>query len=74
MRVSFPKDFVWGTATAAQQAEGAAFEDGRGLSVWDVFARIPGLSLIHISAGRQLWVTLLQSYLVFLGSSVTRAV
>lgn len=42
MRVSFPKDFVWGAATAAQQVEGAAFEDGRGLSVWDVFARIPG--------------------------------
>lgn len=42
MKVIFPKDFVWGAATAAQQVEGAAFEDGRGLSVWDVFARIPG--------------------------------
>ena len=33
--MSFKKDFVWGAATAAYQIEGAAFEDGRGLSVWD---------------------------------------
>ena len=32
----FRKDFLWGTATAATQIEGAAFEDGKGLSVWDV--------------------------------------
>jgi len=33
----FKKDFVWGTATAAYQIEGAVNEDGRGLSVWDIF-------------------------------------
>ena len=33
----FKKDFLWGSATAAYQIEGAAHEDGRGLSVWDVF-------------------------------------
>lgn len=38
----FPKDFVWGTATAAYQVEGAAAEDGRGPSVWDTFCRRPG--------------------------------
>lgn len=38
----FPKDFAWGTATAAYQIEGAAFEDGRGLSVWDMLCRKPG--------------------------------
>lgn len=38
----FPKDFVWGTATAAYQIEGAAAEDGRGPSVWDTFCRKPG--------------------------------
>ncbi len=38
----FPKDFVWGVATAAPQIEGAAFEDGKGESVWDRFARVPG--------------------------------
>ncbi len=42
MKYEFPDNFIWGVATAAQQVEGAAFEDGRGLSIWDVFARIPG--------------------------------
>jgi beta-glucosidase len=38
----FPDDFLWGTATAAYQVEGAANEDGRGPSVWDTFCRRPG--------------------------------
>jgi beta-glucosidase len=38
----FPSDFGWGVATASYQIEGAATEDGRGPSVWDVFARRPG--------------------------------
>ena len=40
--MSFKKDFVWGMATAAYQIEGAWNEDGRGLSVWDVFSHEPG--------------------------------
>lgn len=32
----FRKDFLWGTATAATQIEGAAYEDGKGLSIWDI--------------------------------------
>ncbi|MFZ5825465.1 MAG: GH1 family beta-glucosidase [Bacillota bacterium] len=38
----FPKDFLWGAATASYQIEGAAFEDGRGESIWDRFCRTPG--------------------------------
>ncbi len=33
----FPKDFIWGSATAAIQIEGAANLDGKGPSQWDVF-------------------------------------
>lgn len=39
---AFPKGFLWGTATAAYQVEGAAQEDGRGPSIWDSFAHTPG--------------------------------
>ena len=42
---SFPADFRWGLATAAYQIEGAAFEGGRGASIWDTFSHTPGLSL-----------------------------
>lgn len=38
----FPKDFLWGVATAAYQVEGAAQTDGRGPSIWDTFAATPG--------------------------------
>lgn len=38
----FPDQFLWGAATAAYQVEGAAREDGRGPSVWDVLSHKPG--------------------------------
>jgi beta-glucosidase len=39
--MNFPESFVWGTATAAYQVEGAANEDGRGPSIWDTFSHTP---------------------------------
>jgi beta-glucosidase len=39
---TFPPGFLFGTATAAYQIEGAAFEDGRTASIWDEFSRVPG--------------------------------
>ncbi|MFW6695013.1 GH1 family beta-glucosidase [Streptomyces sp. MAR4 CNX-425] len=38
-----PSDFVWGTATAAYQIEGAVHEDGRAPSIWDTYAHTPGM-------------------------------
>jgi beta-glucosidase len=44
-RRDFPADFVWGTATAAYQIEGAVAEDGRLPSIWDTFSHTPGVIL-----------------------------
>ncbi|UFS59260.1 glycoside hydrolase family 1 protein [Subtercola endophyticus] len=38
----WPAGFIWGSATAAAQIEGAAHEDGKEDSIWDAFARVPG--------------------------------
>jgi beta-glucosidase len=40
--LSFPADFLIGSATAAYQVEGAAHEDGRTPSIWDTFSHTPG--------------------------------
>lgn len=42
MEISLPPDFIWGTATAAYQIEGAVAEDGRTPSIWDEFCKLPG--------------------------------
>ena len=36
---SLRPDFIWGVSTSSFQIEGATQEDGRGLSVWDIYCR-----------------------------------
>ena len=38
----FPEGFLWGSATASYQVEGAVHEGGRGASIWDTFSHTPG--------------------------------
>lgn len=42
--MGFPKDFMWGAASAAYQIEGAYKEDGKGLGIWDIAVEKPGLT------------------------------
>lgn len=40
--MTFPKNFIWGSATASYQIEGAVNEDGRQSTVWDEFSHWKG--------------------------------
>ena len=59
MKYRFPENFLWGAATASAQVEGAAFEDGKGATIWDAFCRLPGT----ISDGNVMDVTCDQYHL-----------
>ena len=56
--MSFPKDFLWGAATAAPQIEGGWNEGGRTASIWDVApdGKIDGGDTCHIACDHyHLW-------------------
>ncbi len=42
MEKTILKNFLWGSASAAYQIESAYNEDGKGLSNWGEFVKIPG--------------------------------
>jgi len=42
LSAQFPKDFMWGAATASYQIEGAWNADGKGESIWDRFSHTVG--------------------------------
>ena len=42
MAKEFKENFIFGAAASSYQIEGAAAEDGKGPSIWDVFCKIPG--------------------------------
>ena len=42
MNYKYPPTFLWGSATASYQVEGAWNEDGKGESIWDRFSHTPG--------------------------------
>nr|CAB3503349.1 unnamed protein product [Digitaria exilis] len=55
-RRSFPDGFIFGTASAAYQYEGAAMEGGRGPSIWDTFThQHPGMYTLYPSVSHTKW-------------------
>jgi beta-glucosidase len=49
-KISFPDNFIWGSAASSYQIEGAAQAGGKGLSVWDEFCRKEG-AVVHGESG-----------------------
>lgn len=45
--MKFQDNFMWGTASAAYQVEGAYQEDGKGLNIWDAYTQESG----HVAHG-----------------------
>lgn len=50
-KLTFPKNFLWGAASAAYQVEGGAKADGRGPNIWDKYLN-PPYSLAKMVTGQ----------------------
>lgn len=48
--MKFAENFLWGTASAAYQIEGAYLEDGKGLNIWDAYCQ-EGNRIAHSENG-----------------------
>lgn len=48
----FGEDFTWGVSSSAYQTEGAHLEDGKGMSIWDVFTSLPGKMYLNENGHR----------------------
>jgi len=50
-KLQFPKDFIWGSASAAYQVEGGTKADGRGPNIWDKYIGAP-YNMIKMTTGK----------------------
>ena len=60
--MGFPKDFLWGGAIAANQAEGAYLEDGKGLTTVDMIPH--GEKRMYVKLGDMYPVAVSYTHLV----------
>ena len=67
-----PKDFLWGSASAAYQVEGAYLEDGKGLSNWDQFVRIEGKTYKVTSIAKSAFKNNRTIEKVVIGNNITK--
>ena len=47
-----PDNFFWGGSVTSFQTEGAAYEDGKGLSMYDLHKRENGEGLVNVCSWR----------------------
>ncbi|XP_040993468.1 beta-glucosidase 17-like isoform X2 [Juglans microcarpa x Juglans regia] len=50
-RTDFPAGFIFGAASSAYQYEGAAYQDGKGSSIWDTFTSVHPEKIADHSTG-----------------------
>jgi beta-glucosidase len=66
----FPDGFLWGTATASYQIEGAWNADGKGESIWDRLAHTPG-KIQNGDTGLGTYIPLMSRWIIIIGTRTT---